>query len=506
LKVSKSYVVIREKEIKMRTLVKSYWVDNENEEGAPEKRIIHGKYFSFNSVQVSLTVCFGLATGYFKCGSESNIDWIEDADVFIYDNKNWEKAFTVKGLNKPKSGEVFSYKIEKPCKALFVSIRKSGVDGYPPCYNLANTAIGIVGAAENSPLRAVRKLHSVDCKVDADVLLKSGIAYNATSVTAKYITRYYSVGFKLKSTGLNFLSCDGEGLKNTHKNVLAADSLILAGRDDYPAQGIIIDAYDTDGNCGHMQYNIDGKTIVRDNKVTYELYHEQTGQQITLSFTMLEKSIILEAARNVTEDIRLFDSCLLRLAVDSKQSSLTALAGLIKEGETGKLALPATLHMPGISNIVVSGDGMTLRFNSIRSLNLENIDFQLGEEADINGGYLLKKGSYHAKTELTFGCEHHIIFREHTPDSVKRAAAKYLYSALTYRADLGSFTNNGNSMGAPLCMDNWSAVCEALGNGINGVNSFEFLKNTIEVHLPTPLHMPQECIRQATINTKMNIS
>ena len=67
----------------MKILVKSYWVSpNHDESNAPDKRIIHGKYFGFAMKQKGIRLGVKLGQGYYKCGSEPVAsDWIVDFDV-----------------------------------------------------------------------------------------------------------------------------------------------------------------------------------------------------------------------------------------------------------------------------------------------------------------------------------------------------------------------------------------------------------------------------------------
>jgi len=468
--------------------IKSYWVEaNENEGNAPSRRIIHGKFIGLNEPQDLLKIGFKLAKGYFKCGSEQTIDWVEDAEIFTFSNNTWKKIHTIIGLEKPvdKSSHEWFEINEVQTEALFVSIRKSGVDDWWPCYNLAETAIAVEGIKNKGEVcQPVRKLHTVKGELDKAFLQKDNITFIKTSVGVKFESPYYSVGFKLKSVGLNFFGCDGEGYSKTYENLLDLASILYEGNYDYHTQGIVINSYIGKNDCGFMQYDVDGETTLSGNTIAYRINHKSTGQKITLKFTMLENKILMDIKRDVESDIELLDSSVFRISTSSRKSTLTALGSVLKEGETGRVSLPATLNFPGYSNIVVtSKNNVNLKFNSIRPLELNNLDFNMGEKPAQNGGYLLQKGSYTAAIELEFNFDNHIAFKKDTPEVVKRAANKYILSSLTYRADTATFANNGTSMGAPICLSNWAIVCEAMGNGPNGVNTFEFLRNTIEVHL-----------------------
>ncbi len=469
----------------MKTMVKSCWVKPyEYEQGAPEQRIIHGKCFVFDSPQTGFSIGFRLARGYFKCGSEETIDWVEEAEIHGFSHSRWEVIHRVKDQKKPGNGEISWFRMDGSYSAIQVSVRKSGVDGWWSCYNLADTAVVLDGLNETGQTRPIRRLHTVIGDADCDALNKDGITCIRTSVGVRYTTHFYSIGYKLKSMGLSFLSCDGEGCSQTHINLLNTASLMTGGNCDYHAQGFVVSMYDDKSGCGFMQYDAEGETVLSGNTITYRLCHKASAQYIELKATMLTDRILLFVKRDIKADTELLDSSVLRLSFLGAKTTMTVLGEIIKSGETGRVSLPATMHMPGISNITVKGDSnASLRFNSIRSMGLQNLDILVGEEPMENGGYLLKTGEYSANIELCFNLEHHVKLREDTPEHVKRALSKYLLSALTYRADVATFTNNGNSMGAPICLSCWASVCRVLGNGVNGINTMEFLRNTLEIHL-----------------------
>lgn len=469
----------------MRRLVKSYWVSPDaGEAGAPEKRIVHGQYIWFGEEHTGLRLSFPLAQGYFKCGSEQAVDWVEDAQVFAWNDGAWRCVAQVTGLPRPE-GEPDWISLDTPVKALFVSVRKSGVDGWWPCYNLAATGVALDGVApQGDPLRPVRKLHRVTGEPDAQRLKEKGIGFIRTSVTARYETAYYAVGFKLKSIGLNFFGCDGEGAGVVYHNLLDATSIKDGGNDRaYHTQGFVLDSLEGAEPCDFLSYSLCGETVLEDNTLTYHAVHAATGQEVTLRFTMEERRILLHVRRVCGRDVPLNDSAVFRIATNSTKSTMTALGQVERQGETGRLPLPVTVDFPGYSHVVIAGTGAGLRFNSIRAELLNNLDIQVGERPEDNGGYMLKKGAYEADLSFTFGFENPVSLREDTPEIVRWAANKYMLSSLTFRADVDTLTNNGNSMGGPLCLDHWADVCDALGTGENGVDTWGFLRSTLEIHL-----------------------
>ena len=206
----------------MKTLVRSYWVKpNPDEDNAPEQRIIHGKFFQFSVKQSRLQLGVQLGQGYFKCGSEYATDWIVDFDVYAWQNGHLECILSVRGLEKPEQSTVKWYELTAETSSIFVSVRRSGADNLWPCYNIANTGFildGVIG--EENAKRPIRNLHRVEGTLDTDFLSELGVNAYKTSTYVRYETPYYSVGFKLKSVGLQFFGCDGTGEGKVYDNLL----------------------------------------------------------------------------------------------------------------------------------------------------------------------------------------------------------------------------------------------------------------------------------------------
>lgn len=466
----------------MRSLVKSYWVKPQPEEvGAPATRILHGKYFAFEREQRGLRIGFGEGIGYFKCGSDAEApDWVEDYEIHAWLNGGWQLVARERGLGRPQAPHWVEM---PPARLYFVTVRRSGVDGWWPCYNVAETAIYLEGVIEGQPRRAVRNLHRVIGAPDAGALAAEGITVRRSSARIEYETPYYRIGFKLKSPGLYLLAGDGEGAGKTQLNLLDATSIMNAGDDAYRVQGLVVQACDDPtGGTGFLQYDCEGETQLTGNELCYRLAHAATGQQLELRFRMRRDKVEFAGLRRAERDVELLDSAALRLAFRSTAAPLTALGEVLREGETGRLATPLTLHLPGQVSIRVEGEAVC-RYNSIRKEFLNNFDLQVGEEPAAHGGTLVRAGEHRAAATLSFGGGNHVPLAADAPAPVRRALDLYLLSGLPFRADTATFSNNGNSMSAPICLDTWADICAAVGNGPCGVETLYFLRSTLEMHL-----------------------
>lgn len=473
--------------VDIKTKIKSIWATPwENEIGAPEKRIIHGKYIKLSRQADNIRVGVKLGEGYFKCGSENAVDWITEFVAYIWEKGDWQKVLYKTGLEKPKTAEDIQwFALPVTTQAFFLEVRRSGIDEWWPCYNIANTGFVIEANGSDSGFDSLkRRLHQVICEPDVTTLSRSDISITRTSTAIRYQSPYYSVGFRLKSAGLDFLGLDGDGTGKTFENILKMGAMLPSGENDFYTQGPIINPVSRPSECGFFSYNVKGETEVRGNALIYRMRNEESGLDTELKFTMKRDAIHLDIKRRAAKTVKLLDSSPFQIAFNSRCAPLTALGSIVKEGETGTLSLPLTLHLPGYAGIRLEGcESVRGRFNSIRPEYINTFGLELGEKLCEDGCYLIEKGEYSGSLTMTVGFAHHIELSEDIPEYVLAAFERYIYSSLPYRADTATFSNNGNSMSGPICLDVWGDLCKEIGKGPYGVDPFEFMKNTIEVHL-----------------------
>jgi len=473
----------------MITSIKGIWVKPwENEKGSPEKRIIHTRFVKFSNKPEKLRIGVKQGTGYLKCGSENAVDWIMDFAVYVWRDEAWKKIMYVTGIEKPLDKDrVLWFEPKEVSTAYRLEVRRSGVDNWWPCYSIVDTGFVIDAVGVSNSIDApVRKLHHLKYRPDTFKLQQENISITRTSTSIRYYSPYYRIGFRLKSAGLDFLGLDGSGTGKTNENLLVLNSLINRRmfEDDFSTQGPVLNPVDKSTISGFLAYNLDGETEVFSNSLIYRINNKETGLTIELKFTMNKDNIRFLIKRRAEKTIKLLDSSVFQIAFNSKVIPLTALGSIIKEGETGVLGLPVLLHFPGYAGIVLTGNGAVMgRFNSIRPQNINTIDFKLGEKLCEDGCYLLEKGDYTGAVNMSFGFPRHIELKEETPEHVRNVFDRYLYTSLPFRADTATYSNNGNSMKCAACIDLWAELCEQIGDGPYGVNTIEFLKNTIEIHL-----------------------
>ena len=479
--------------LRHKTNIKSMWVEPAaGEEGAPRQRIIHAMIArpANGAGPVGFTgparVGVRLGEGYFKCGSEQAVDWITEFRAFAWQQESWQPALCVTGLQKPAPGQAPTwFDLPVPASAYLFQARRSGIDDWWPCFNIAKTGFVFEARGEAQPVtQPPRRLHRVSGAPDLAALADEGIEVTRASTFIRYRSPYYAIGLRLKSAGLEFLALDGAGAGQVAENLLALPPLPAGGENDFFTQGPLLVSLDGAVGCGFLAYNLEGETQLDGRGLVYRLKHAASGLCTELAFTFKRDRIEIQIQRVAEKTIRLLDSAVFRVAFNARAIPLTALGPVIRAGETGALALPLTLHLPGRAGVRVSAEGpVTGRFNSIRPDCLNTFDFELGEQAGEDGCRLIQAGTYHGRVTLQVGLEQHIPLAADTPTRVVEAFGRYLYTSLPFRADTATFSNNGNSMGAPICLDVWAELCQEIGSGPAGVDAFAFLRSTIEIHL-----------------------
>jgi len=480
----------------------------DNETGAPQRRIVHCKVFRFTSPVGHTRVGLCQGEGYFKCGSEEARDWISEFAAFQWVSGEWRKALHVTDIPKPEDPDrVAWYDLPGSTTALLLMARRSGVDGWWSCYNIARTGFRVDAGIADEPVGECtagiageevlsnpflmhmeaaprRRLHAVSLEEDAPELEKEQLISERTSMAIRFSSPYYRVGFRLKSAGLEFLSFDAEGKGGTQENLLALGAGLVVADNDCYAQGPILAPVDEPPACGFLSYDVEGTTHVKGNILTYRYRQKQLGIGVELRFTMKVRSIHLTVTQRVEQDCRLLDSSPFRIAFDARKIPLTVLGAAIKSGETGSVSLPLILCLPGKAAIGLDGDELVRgRFNSIRSHFINTFALEVGEVREPDGSCLLRQGIHQGSMVFSIGVEQPIALRADTPPTVRKAFDRYLYAALPYRADTTTFSNNGNSMGAPICMELWATLCTGIGKGPFGLDAMSLLRDTLEAHL-----------------------
>lgn len=468
----------------MMTVIKSLWVTPTTEEKeAPKKRIIHAKTVRFSGIGKNIRIGFCQGEGYYKCGSDRNIDAVADADIYIEKQGKFELYESVRGINPGK--ECIWYSVPMKTTAVCIAVRRSKVDEWWPCYNITRGGIVVEAEEEVLPVsqRNLLKVTHIDIESNEDVC---GVTKEENSIVASWKTPFYKIGLRKKSAGLYSFSCDGTGEGNTHTELAKRATMMFDDNGDYIAQGPLLYPLGMGDCCNLYSIPLLGSTEISDNSLCYNLRHEESGLSWKMSFTMLTDRIKIKVEGDAERESHWAIFSLLRLSFESKATPPTLLAAPERNGETGlvtfKSGNKAILHFPRFGSIMCTGNNLGLRMTSVRDTNANVLDLVLPDLDLPNGSSRLPGGHFEGELELSFKVPLPRKVRDDAPEVIRRAVEMFELTALPFRMDTSTFSNNGNSMGAPICMDVWTDICAAIGDG-GFPKVSPMLRNTLELWL-----------------------
>jgi hypothetical protein len=412
--------------------------------------------------------------GYHKCGSHPEYDWVTDFRVLIWKEGDWLEHLRGENLPEPGDGDPIWFDLGgvRTSAALF-EIRKCGLDGWWPSWNLAEGAFVLEGEPPSArPLRGEKALAVSPVFLDG---LPGGLSATHGDGEVRYRSRYLEVGFCLRRAGFSYLSLDEEGNGRTGRSLLRMGPGITF-------QGVFLSAVGAGPALApSIRYAVDGTTEVRGNVVTYTLSVPDAGQHYTIRMEVYPERILMDAERSGENDIRAWESSVWTIGLDARASPTTGLGRIMREGEAGTMQLPVILHAPAFGSLEVQArEGEALwRVDSFRRADLALHQLKLGERCLPEGDYLLEGGVHRIRLELArrFGGP---PLKPGAPPEIVRFVERCSLTALSYRADTGTLSNNGNSMHCPLSMDNWSAVATRVGRLLPELHSVDLLRDSIE--------------------------
>lgn len=465
----------------MLEIVKSFWTSpGADESTAPENRIIHAKTVRFRGIGRNVKIGFCVGDGYFKCGSDKSADCVASADIYIERDGEYILYKKVRDIDVTGK-ECVWYQVKAETRAVCVIVRKSRIDVWWPCYNIARSGIKIEADEDYYTQGERRILKPVRVE---NQTLPEGVSRDESSVAVVWSTPRYKLGVRKKSAGLYCFSVDGEAKGDTRDNLLKRASLMdPIGNTDYTLQGPVVYPLCEGDCCNTFNLSLSGESEVGQNTVRYSLRHEATGLGWSVTFTALADRIKIALELEADKDCRFALLSLFRMSFNSEMTPLTLLAEPEKTGETGLVTFKdgkkAILHFPRYGSALCSGEGLSFRMQSVRDEKVNVIDLTLPGLDCKDGSVLIRKGSYKGEAELCFKMDIPRNVRPDTPEIIKRTVEKFEFSALPFRMDTAVFSNNGNSMSAPICLDLWAEICMAIGDG-GFPKVSPMLENTLE--------------------------
>ncbi len=461
---------------------KSVWADaGPGEAGAPAKRIIHVRTVQLPEKAVLKQLGIRLGQGYQKCGGQKEIDWAQDVTVLIQDESSasWIKVFEKRGIPEPVG--VAWYPLgDAVASAVTVQIRRSGVDGYWPSWNVATYGLILDGEYRPRPATVpVRNIYDLDVM---EGTVPGGVVMERRGAEVRYRTRFLEAGFMLRNPAMAYLGVDETGQGKTGVNQIKSTS--QHSREDaftkYRVQGPQLSpCYPP--VAGFYHHEPEGLTVVKGNRVKYWFKSQEIPVECHIEWEVHEKRIMANIKFTNAQPLRMSDCTAWQFSFDGTVAPLTALGCTVRRGETGLLAFPAILHFPGNGSFLCSLErGLCMgRFDSIRPITTNTFELKVGAEPQPEGDYFLPAGMHEATLVFEVVTPGFASIRNDAPPAVRRMVQLRAVTALTYRADTDTYSNNGNSMHCPACLDSWAENTVGFVP-FKGIDPMPLLQHTLE--------------------------
>lgn len=480
----------------VRLLTRSSWTTpSPDEAGAPDRRIIHSRaLFTDRPARID-RVSIGPAAGYHKCASGQERDAILDLSLFAPSGAEWREV----GRISAPADEVLRSGAELDLggirtTALIAQARRAAVDTWWPGWNLVTTGIDVAG--EVDPLWTPGPEGHLTVRALEVSGLPRGVTASVSQTEVRFRTRRLEIGFRLRSPAWSHLGLDADAEGRTAQNLLQMPrsmDIVRSGvypsgvypvlRDqnaEYLAQGPRFTAIDGAIPLGFLHSDYRGSTSVQGNRVRYEITSETADQHYVLEFTVEEDRIALRAERSSPRSRRAWTSSAWHVATDNRVTPSTVLARPTRHGETGLVDGPVTWHFPRHGTLsITAADHALWRSDSVRPLDTNTLELKLGEIPTAFGDYILPAGRFAAELEFAVAAPTLAPLSSDAPPSVRRMIDRHVLTALSFRSDTSTYSNNGASMHCTTSLADVSAIARLLDDA-PGVTPMRWVGDSLQ--------------------------
>ncbi len=462
-----------------------------DEDGAPPRRIVHARVLQLHATADIARLGLRRARGYHTCGSLADLDFVTAFDVRVWDGRAWETVLTVTDAPDPGDETVWFDLPPRRASAVAVEVRRCGGDGWWPSWNLVSGALTL-HAASGEPVTAPRDERLLRFVGDVGDGMEDGeIRADAPGI---------AVAFARSRAALTHLALDADGRFGG-----------AAGREGGPAPNLLRTAPGvvfqgpTLAPVGAapvlataLRWAADGTAEAVPGGVRYAV--EAAGQRYTLTWTLGEDGdLTLHAVREAEAEMRAHVSSAWTLALDPRVTPAHVVGALWSEvdgdglararcAETGLVVAPFWLDVPRMGRLRVTASGDVLaRCDVDRPGDRTTLEIKVGERPQPEGDYVLPAGRFEATVTFRLATLD-VPLGGAAPEAVRAAVARCALTALTYRPDTATLTNNGASMHCPLSMDAWTATATRLpsvlglppGEGEPAFDALDVVRTSLE--------------------------
>jgi len=443
-----------------------------HEPSSPNRRIIHARTVRLHRPARLHRLGLRATKGFHNCGSRTDLDWVTAVRILVFNEGCWRECLSLLDLPRPPDRGIHWYEIPATVSSgVLVEIRGSGIDrGWVP-WALAETACLLEGELL-APLAPRRQRLLATPPVDL-AALPDGVSAEVADGSVKFTTAAYRVAFDLSRPGFSFLSLASEDpqLVTTNTLFVQAGSWLQGPQLHLIGHEPAIDPF--------TRFDAVGTTTVKANTITYAF--TTAGQHYTLAWTVTPRGLHFAARRRADESAHAWISSVWTAALRNSVAPTHAIGRITQFGEAGLLDLPVAVNFPRFGTWQISADSSAAacRFDAFRQRDYNILEFKLGEQPQANGTYYLPAGDYSAEFLLE-PVSPPALLRDDAPAEAHAAIRRIYFTALTYRPEMGTLSNNGASMPCAISMDTWAAFVFGFGEAVPGMPAHELLRHSLE--------------------------
>jgi hypothetical protein len=438
----------------------------------PARRILHTRVVRLHGRAKLHRLGVRKGPGYHKCGSRQDLDWVTALRVLICRRGRLVPVLHLPDVRKPAEGETLWFDLGGvETTGVSIEVRRSGIDGGWTPWNLATSAFILEGELVDPLAPRHERLLAV---APPDLRgLPRGVTAEVRDGSVRYRTREFEVGFCLARPGFSFLGLHPETAAPSGVNLLNVKPAISfqgPWLHEVGAAAVMLPA---------VRFDVTGRTRVRGATVTYDF--RAGSQHYRLTWRVTPRGLTLRAVRTGTREVLAWHSAAWALGLRNSAAPSQVIGRLLEDGETGAVAAPLILHFPAFGSLefASASRSLFLRSDCYRRHDLNVLEVKLGEVRTPEGLYRLPRGRFAATLTLRPKAPP-VSLQAAAPAVVRRALARTFFTALTYRADTATLSNNGASMHCPICLDTWSAVTLPMGAVLPGFRPVELLRVSLE--------------------------
>lgn len=432
--------------------------------------------------------------GYHKCASAREFDAPARVRLLANREGRLEEIGAWDVAEVPAPGEVRWYDAQVISELVVAVVEDAFIDADWPSWNLARTGLVLDGEATAGWTRPTFGLLEASGTPDAEPV--SGVHATKTHDEVRFRSRHLEVAFRLRSATLAHLAVDVDGAGRTGRDLLQQPrSMDIVRTGLYPAgvypvlrdaqahhlaQGPRLTLLDGREPAGFIGFDVRGRTTVDGNVVTYDLELGDSGVRYRLAWTIEESRLSLSIGREVDTAAEAWMSSAWHFATDDRVAASTVLGEPVRMGETGLVRPPATWHFPGHGSLVIESTAdVALRSDVVRPLDTNTLEIKLDEQPLQDGSYHLAAGESSGEVHFEVRTPRLVVPVGDAPPVVARALDRHLVTAMTFRADTATFSNNGASMHCAGSLNLLSEVVAAAPDARDGIAPVAFLESSL---------------------------